>query len=113
MLCDYTHFFKMHERTPKLGKAVSLATATGVIVGNSFAGSILSGYGATKIITGADIADKTVIKIANYRINSNNTLIDTILPKKDWRISLPDDIDVQGKYLLPSIMGRYQHCAIH
>jgi len=96
-------FQKMHERTPKLGKAVSLATATGVIVGNSFAGSIpIWLMGATKIITGADIADKTVIKIANYWINSNNTLIDTILPKKDWRISLPDDIDVQGKYLLVS-----------
>jgi 1-acyl-sn-glycerol-3-phosphate acyltransferase len=96
-------FQKMHDRTPKLGKAVSLATATGVIVGNSFAGSIpIWLMGATKIITGADIADKTVIKIANYWINSNNTLIDTILPKKDWRISLPDDIDVQGKYLLVS-----------
>ena len=96
-------FQKMHERTPKLGKAVSLATATGVILGNSFAGSIpIWLMGATKIITGADVADKTVIKIANYWINSNNALIDTILPKKDWRISIPDDVHIDGKYLLVS-----------
>ena len=56
-------FQKMHERTPKLGKAVSLATATGVILGNSFAGSIpIWLMGATRIITGADVADKTVIR---------------------------------------------------
>ncbi|MES1964052.1 acyltransferase [Psychrobacter sp. AH5] len=96
-------FQKMHERAPRLGKAVSLATATGVIVGNSFAGSIpIWLMGATKIMTGADIADKTVIKIANYWINSNNALIDTILPKKDWRISLPDDVNIDGQYLLVS-----------
>lgn len=96
-------FQKMHERAPRLGKAVSLATATGVIVGNSFAGSIpIWLMGATKIMTGADIADKTVIKIANYWINSNNALIDTILPKKDWRISLPDDVHTDGQYLLVS-----------
>lgn len=96
-------FQKMHERAPRLGKVVSLATATGVIVGNSFAGSIpIWLMGATKIMTGADIADKTVIKIANYWINSNNALIDTILPKKDWRISLPDDVHTDGQYLLVS-----------
>lgn len=96
-------FQKMHERTPRLGKAVSLATATGVIIGNSFAGSIpIWLMGATKIVTGADVADKTVIKIANYWINSNNALIDTILPKKDWRISLPDDVHIDGQYLLMS-----------
>ncbi len=96
-------FQKMHDRTPRLGKAVSLATATGVILGNSFAGSIpIWLMGATKIITGADIADKTVIKIANHWISSNNALIDTILPKKDWRISLPDEVHTDGKYLLVS-----------
>lgn len=94
---------KMHKRTPKLGKAVSLATATGVIAGNSFGGSIpMWLMGTTKIITGAPIADKIVIKIANYWINSNNVMIDTILPRKDWRISLPDDTHTEGKYLLVS-----------
>lgn len=96
-------FQKMHDRTPKLAKAVSLATATGVIAGNSFAGSIpVWLMGATKMMTGAAIADKAVIKIANHWINSNNAVIDMILPKKDWRISLPDDVYPDGKYLLVS-----------
>nr|WP_317199826.1 acyltransferase [uncultured Psychrobacter sp.] len=96
-------FQKIHDRTPKLGKAVSLATATGVILGNSFAGSIpVWLMGATKIITGADVADKAIIKIANHWIKSNNAVIDTVLPKKDWRIQLPEDVDTSGKYLLVS-----------
>ncbi|WP_435980379.1 acyltransferase [Psychrobacter sp. DM4] len=96
-------FQKMHDRAPRIGKAVSLATATGVILGNSFAGSIpVWLMGATKIITGADVADKAVIKIANHWIRSNNAVIDTVLPKKDWRIRLPDDANTSGKYLLVS-----------
>ncbi|WP_350560190.1 acyltransferase [Psychrobacter sp. CAL346-MNA-CIBAN-0220] len=94
---------KLHERTPRLGKALSMATATSVIAINSFGVSVpLWLMGATKIITGAAIADKTVIKITNYWINSNNALIDNILPYKDWRISLPDDVHSHGKYLLIS-----------
>lgn len=86
---------------PKVGKALSLATATGVIAGNSLGVGIpLWFMGATKMITGSKIADESVIKITNYWINSNNALIDNILPKKDWRISLPDDIHLDGKYLL-------------
>ena len=94
---------KLHQRAPKLGKAVSLATATGVIAANSFGGSIplwLMGMG--KIITGAPIADQTVIKITNHWISSNNALINNLLPRKDWRITLPDDVHVHGKYLLVS-----------
>ncbi len=96
-------FQKMHDRHPKLGKAVSLATATSVIAANSFGGAIPIWFmGATKIITGSAIADKTVIKIANHWINSNNAVIDKVLPKKDWRIDLPDDVNIDGKYLLVS-----------
>ena len=94
---------KLHKRAPTLGKAVSLATATGVIAANSFGGSIpLWLMGVGKIITGAPIADKTVIKITNHWISSNNTLINNLLPRKDWRISLPDDVHIDGKYLLVS-----------
>jgi 1-acyl-sn-glycerol-3-phosphate acyltransferase len=93
----------MHKRSPKLGKAVSLATATGVIAANSFGGSIpLWLMGVGKVITGASIADKAVIKIATHWISSNSALIDNMLPRKDWRISLPDDIHTNGKYLLVS-----------
>ena len=94
---------KLHQRALKLGKAVSLATATGVIAANSFGGSIplwLMGMG--KIITGAPIADQAVIKITNHWISSNNALINNLLPRKDWRITLPDDVHVHGKYLLVS-----------
>lgn len=94
---------KLHKRAPTLGKAVSLATATSVIAANSFGGSIpLWLMGVGKIITGAPIADKTVIKITNHWISSNNALIDNLLPRKDWRINLPNDVHVNGKYLLVS-----------
>ena len=94
---------KLHERAPKIGKALSLATATGVITGNSIGASIPIWFmGAAKTITGAKIADDTVIKVTNYWINSNNALIDNILPNKDWRINLPDDVYPDGKYLLIS-----------
>ena len=94
---------KLHERAPKLGKAVSLATATGVILGNSLGASIPMWFlGATKMLPGSSIADETVIKIANPWINSNNAVINHILPKKDWRINLPDDVRIDGKYLLVS-----------
>ncbi|WP_201595758.1 acyltransferase [Psychrobacter vallis] len=94
---------KMHKRSPKLGKAVSLATATSVIATNSFGGSIplwLMGLGKT--LTGAPIADKAVIKIATYWISSNSALINNMLPRKDWRINLPADVHINGKYLLVS-----------
>jgi 1-acyl-sn-glycerol-3-phosphate acyltransferase len=94
---------KMHKRNPKIGKVASLATATGVLAGNSLIVALpVWLMGATKVVTGAAIADDTMIKVTNYWINSNNALIDNILPEKDWRISLPDDVNMQGKYLLMS-----------
>lgn len=96
-------FKKLHERAPRLGKAFSLVTATGVITGNSIgAGLPIWVMGAAKTMTGSKIADDTVIKVTNYWINSNNALIDHILPSKDWRINLPDDVHTKGKYLLIS-----------
>ncbi|WP_201527321.1 MULTISPECIES: acyltransferase [Psychrobacter] len=93
----------LHKRAPKLGKAVSLATATGVIAANSVAASVpVWLMGAAKIITGSQVADDTVIRVTNRWISSNNALIDNILPRKDWRISLPDDVHPNGKYLLIS-----------
>ena len=94
---------KLHERNPRLGKAASLTTATGVITFNSMlAGLPVWVMGAAKAVTGAAIADKAVIDVTNYWINSNNAMIDNILPRKDWRISLPNDIHTKGKYLLMS-----------
>lgn len=94
---------KIHRRAPRLGQLISLATATGVIATNSVAAGLpIWLMGAAKVVTGSQVADDTVIKITNYWIHSNNALINTILPKKDWRISLPDDVHIDGKYLLIS-----------
>ncbi len=94
---------KLHKRTPKLGKAVSLATAVGVITASSFRASVpLWVMGATKVITGSQTADDQVIKITNRWIGSNNAMIDNMLLDKDWRINLPDDVHPNGKYLLIS-----------
>ncbi len=94
---------KLHQKTPKLGKAVSLATATGVITGTSMAAGLpVWLMGAAKVITGSKVADKTVIEVTNRWIKANNALIDNILPHKDWRISLPENVNTQGKYLLIS-----------
>lgn len=93
----------LHKRSPKLGKAVSLVTAAGVITRSSFRASVpLWVMGATKVITGSQTADDQVIKITNRWIGSNNDMIDTMLPDRDWRISLPDDVHSEGKYLLIS-----------
>ena len=94
---------KLHKRAPKLGKAVSLATAAGVITASSFRASVpLWIMGTAKVITGSQTADDQVIKITNRWIGSNNAMIDRMLPNQDWRISLPDDVHPDGKYLLIS-----------
>ncbi len=94
---------KLHQRTPKIGKVVSLATATGVITGTSMAAGLPVWFmGAAKVITGSKVADKTVIDVTNRWIKANNALIDNILPRKDWRIHLPEDVNTEGKYLLIS-----------
>ena len=94
---------KLHERTPKLGKAVSFLTATSVITGTGLAAGIpVWLMGATKVVTGSQLADKGLINITTRWINNNNALIDNVLPRKDWRISLPDDVQPKGKYLLVS-----------
>ncbi len=94
---------KLHQKTPNLGKAVSLATATGVITGTSMAAGLPVWFmGAAKVITGSKVADKTVIDVTNRWIKANNALIDNILPSKDWRISLPESVNTEGKYLLIS-----------
>lgn len=94
---------KLHNRSPKLAKALSLATATGVITGTSLAAGLpVWLMGAAKVITGSKVADDTVIEVTNKWIKANNALIDTILPRKDWRISLPYDVHLRGKYLLIS-----------
>ena len=96
-----SRYQKLHERHPKLGSALSLATASTAITANSVGMGIpLWLLGATKVATGSSVADEGVIAIAKRWIHTNNTLIDTILPEKDWRIELPADLDKNKQYLL-------------
>lgn len=92
---------KLHQKNPKLAQKLSLVTTTGTITANSLAlGVPVISAGLAKMFTKSKVADNTVISIANHWININNLLIDTMLPQKDWRISLPDNLKPDGKYLL-------------
>ena len=97
---------KLHERSPRLGEAVSFLTATTVITGTGLAAGIpIWLMGATKVLTGSQVADKGLISMTTSWLNNNNALINNILPTKDWRISLPDDVQPNGKYLLVSTIN--------
>lgn len=52
------------------------------------------------MLTKSKAADKAVIGIAHHWIHTNNLLIDKLLPEKDWRINLPENLNPNGKYLL-------------
>lgn len=94
---------RLHDKSPLLGKAASLTTAAGVIGANTFTyGPPLWLLGATKVATGSSVADTAVIKIAKHWIETNNKLIDSVLPERDWRIELPDDLEQDKQYLLIS-----------
>ena len=70
---------KLHQRSPKLGQAVSLTTATSVIAANSIVCSLPIWFtGGMKMITGAKIADKAVIGITNHWIGVNNNMQQTL-----------------------------------
>ncbi|MDO4896920.1 MAG: acyltransferase [Moraxella sp.] len=94
-------FQKLHDKSPRLAQKVSLATSISTITLNSMAvGLPLFGAGIGKVFAGSKRADDMVIDIAQHWINVNNLLIDKVLPHKDWRISLPDDLNPNGNYLL-------------
>ena len=86
-----------------LAKSARFAVSTGTITANSLLFSLpLWGMGAVKLLTGNKLADKTVLKIANHWIHTNNQLINHVLPTIDFRIHLPNDLSAQGQYILIS-----------
>ncbi|UYZ68745.1 1-acyl-sn-glycerol-3-phosphate acyltransferase [Moraxella bovis] len=97
-----TSFFqKIHDKHPKLAQKLRLGTGLGTMVANSVAISVpLYGAGLAKTLFGSNQGDKAVLSIANHWINTNNRLLDTLMPKRDWRISVPDDLKKDGRYLL-------------
>ena len=97
----FNFFQKLHEKSPKFAQKLSFATTTGTIVANSMAVSVpLYAAGLAKLVVKSQRADKAVIDIANHWIKTNNFLIDKVLPAKDWRICIPDDLKLGGRYLL-------------
>lgn len=97
----FTFFQKLHKKSPKFAQKLSLVTTTGTIVANSMAMSVpLCAAGLAKIVGKSKKADKAVIDIANFWIKTNNLLIDKVLPAKDWRICIPNDLKKDGRYLL-------------
>lgn len=94
-------FQKLHDKSPAFAQKLSLTTCTSTIALNSMMiGLPLFGAGFGKIFAKSKRADKAVIDIAHHWIKVNNLLIDKVLPHKDWRISLPDDLNPNGNYLL-------------
>ncbi len=85
---------------------VKLGKGYGVIIQQSvgFAPKVF-GAGIKKIIkinqqkpTAAE--DEVILTIAHKWIANNNRNLDALMPNKDWRISLPDDLKKDGQYLL-------------
>ena len=94
---------KLHDKLPSVGKAASFLTGAGVLTANSIGvGLPIWTLGAAKVLTGSKRADKGLIEITKYWINSNNAVIDHALPHKDWRITMPDDLSEDKQYLLVS-----------
>lgn len=92
---------RLRQSHPKLASHLSFATASSIITANSGMLALPVWLtGAVKTISGNAIADKAVIKLANHWIDTNNRMIDTLMPNKDWRISLPNDVDKHKQYLL-------------
>ncbi len=94
-------FNKLYQANDKLGQVTSLTTASaGIFINSAVRGTPLWFVGSYKAMTASKKADAIIINNTKKWINFNNVLIDTILPAKDWRVSLPDDLDSNKKYLL-------------
>lgn len=94
-------FQKLHDKSPAIAQKVSFAVGAGSIAANSFGLSVpLYVAGLAKIFGKSKMADDAIISMADYWIRSNNFMIDKVLPTKDWRINMPDDLKPDGKYLL-------------
>lgn len=94
-------FKKLYTKQPKLAQKLSLLTNASAITANSLAlGVPVIGAGLAKTLTHSKLADQTIITAANRWIHTNNLLIDKVLPHKDWRIFLPNNLNPNGKYLL-------------
>ncbi|MBS9780496.1 MAG: 1-acyl-sn-glycerol-3-phosphate acyltransferase [Moraxellaceae bacterium] len=94
-------FKKLHSKNHQVGQIASFATgSTMVFLNSALRGSPLWVVGSYRKLTNNKQADEFIINSAKKWIDYNNHLIDTILPKIDWQINLPDDLDPNKKYLL-------------
>ncbi len=96
-------FTKLHQRSKPVAKTATFTTTAGIVAGNSLMlGMPLWSMGLIKSLTGNKIADKAVLKMADYWIHTNNYLIDHVLPQIEFRIQLPEDLSTDGQYILLS-----------
>lgn len=94
-------FQKLHNKHPKFAQTLSLGTGLGTMFVNSaIIGMPLYGAGLAKMLFGSKRGDKAVLGITNHWINTNNFLLDKLIPQRDWRINMPDDLKKDGRYLL-------------
>lgn len=100
---------QVHRNYPRIASQLSRAMCLGAVAAQScMVGTPLFALGAVKLASQqtprldelGQKADKGIIHIANAWIGVNNWLIDHVLPTKDWRISLPPQLDEHKRYLL-------------
>lgn len=105
----------LHQKQPKLAQTFSKVLTNSVVLGQSLASGVplsvlavmkmagqieIAGHKLPMIQPLSHKADQGIIEVAHRWIAVNNWLIDRVLPSKDWRISLPDDLAEHKKYLL-------------
>lgn len=96
-------------KLPAIAQKTSLALASSAIAAKSLAvGVPLFACGGVKVL-GQKLgktdglvakADQKIVKIADGWIGVNNRLIDRLLPKQDWQISVPANLSPNKNYLL-------------
>ncbi len=90
-------------KQPILKKITTGLTVGTVITGSTFFhGPPVLALGLTKFFKKSRKVDETNINITNSWLSVNNWLIDHVLPKTQWDISVDENLDLnmQGRYLM-------------
>ena len=91
------------KKQPLLKKITKGLTVGTVITGSTFFhGPPVLALGLTKLFKQSSKVDEANIQITNSWLSVNNWLIDHVLPKTQWDISIDEDLQLsmQGRYLM-------------
>ncbi|WP_333665130.1 acyltransferase [Acinetobacter guillouiae] len=91
------------QKQPILKKITKGLTVGSVITGSTFFhGPPVLALGLTKLFKKSKKVDETNINITNSWLSVNNWLIDHVLPKTQWDITVDENLDLnmQGRYLM-------------